>query len=260
MDTSLNPQWAQGYRSKSQMARMLTETWTAAQLYCPTCGWPVLARFPNNMAVADFYCPKCKNEFEQKSKNGNFGTKITDGAYHTFLERICSSQNPHFLMMCYSLEKMKVEQLVLVPKFFFVPQVVEKRKPLAQSAQRAGWVGCNILWDKIPIQGRISIVRNGVPLDKNSVLHQVNRARNFQIDDVTSRGWLMDVLQCINSIPSDLFSLNMVYEFEELLAAKHPDNHNVRAKIRQQLQWLRDRGMLRFLGNGRYQKEAAAQT
>ena len=36
------------------------------------------------------------------------------------------------------------------------------------------------------------------------------------------------------------------------LQAKHPENHNVKAKIRQQLQFLQDRGVVRFLGRGRY--------
>ena len=38
------------------------------------------------------------------------------------------------------------------------------------------------------------------------------------------------------------------------MALKHPNNNNIRAKIRQQLQQLRDRGIISFLGNGRYQK------
>ena len=31
------------------------------------------------------------------------------------------------------------------------------------------------------------------------------------------------------------------------LQAKHPENHNVKAKVRQQLQFLRDKGVVRFL-------------
>ena len=35
-----------------------------------------------------------------------------------------------------------------------------------------------------------------------------------------------------------------IYYFEQELQDKHPDNHNVKAKIRQQLQLLRDRGFI----------------
>lgn len=52
MDTSFNPELIVGYKSKSQIARVLTETWTAQHMYCPTCGFPTIAKFPNNRAVA----------------------------------------------------------------------------------------------------------------------------------------------------------------------------------------------------------------
>lgn len=254
MDISFNPQLANGYKSKSQIARVLTESWTALHMYCPVCGCLKLAKFPNNKAVADFYCPNCQNEYEQKSKDGAFGAKIADGAYDTFMSRISSDSNPDFLMMSYSLEKMKVDSIYFVPKFFFVPEIVEKRKPLSADAQRAGWVGCNILFDKIPFQGRIPIIQKGVCIDKNIVFHQVKQAQKIQTHDITARGWLMDMLHCVNAIDNDYFTLEMAYSFEEELAIKHPNNENIRAKIRQQLQQMRDRGVISFLGNGHYQK------
>jgi type II restriction enzyme len=48
------------------------------------------------------------------------------------------------------------------------------------------------------------------------------------------------------------FSLSEVYLKENQLAALHPENHFVRDKIRQQLQVLRDLGLLEFLGAGEY--------
>ena len=43
-----------------------------------------------------------------------------------------------------------------------------------------------------------------------------------------------------------------MYGFEARLGALYPGNNNVRAKIRQQLQVLRDAGLVAFLGGGRY--------
>ena len=34
----------------------------------------------------------------------------------------------------------------------------------------------------------------------------------------------------------------------------HAENHNIKAKLRQQLQMLRDRGVIEFLGNGLYRR------
>lgn len=254
MDTSFDPQLANGYKSGSQIARVLTETWTEQHMYCPVCGWPTISKFPNNKAVADFYCPNCNNQFEQKSKNGAFGEKISDGAYHTFIQRISSNDNPDFFIMNYSLKNMRVEELHFIPKFFFVPEIVEQRKPLSENAKRAGWVGCNILLAEIPIQGRIPIIENGAFLDKSIVLNRVKKAQAVHVENIATRSWLMDTLQCINKIKTDDFTLDMIYSFEKELSIKHPNNHNIRAKLRQQLQRLRDCGIIQFLGNGQYYK------
>lgn len=66
------------------------------------------------------------------------------------------------------------------------------------------------------------------------------------------RGWTLDVLNAIRSLNKSIFSLGDVYETEERLARLHPANKHVRDKIRQQLQVLRDLGMVEFLGQGRY--------
>src|SRR2546426_492843 len=50
----------------------------------------------------------------------------------------------------------------------------------------------------------------------------------------------------------DTFSLADLYSFEDRLASMHPTNRNVRPKLRQQLQVLRDHGVLEFLGGGEY--------
>jgi type II restriction enzyme len=44
------------------------------------------------------------------------------------------------------------------------------------------------------------------------------------------------------------FSNDDVYQFEHALARLHPDNRNVKPKIRQQLQVLRDAGFLVHAG------------
>ncbi len=67
-----------------------------------------------------------------------------------------------------------------------------------------------------------------------------------------SRGWTADVLKCVEEIGKKRFSLEEVYSFEGRLQELHPDNRHVKAKIRQQLQVLRDQGLLEFLGGGEY--------
>lgn len=242
------------YHSGTQIARVLTENWVEKNMYCPRCGNLHIKQFENNRPVADFYCPVCNSEYELKSKNGTLGPKINDGAYNTMIERITCNNNPDFLFMSYSKSKLKVNDLILIPKHFFVPEIIEKRKPLAETARRAGWIGCNILFDKIPEQGRIEIISNGEIINAKSVINKVNMGNRLVNRDIDSRGWLMDILNCINKIPSQIFTLNEVYIFEDELFIKHPQNRNIKPKIRQQLQFLRDKGFIDFLGNGKYKK------
>ena len=70
--------------------------------------------------------------------------------------------------------------------------------------------------------------------------------------NIEAKGWLLDVLVCVERIKKQEFSLDDVYRFEAYLQAKHPENHNVKAKIRQQLQFLRDRNVIEFVGRGQY--------
>jgi len=66
------------------------------------------------------------------------------------------------------------------------------------------------------------------------------------------RGWIGDVLRCVEQLGKREFTLREVYEFEEELRERHPRNRNVRPKIRQQLQVLRKHGIVQFLERGKY--------
>ncbi|MHA2064423.1 MAG: Dam-replacing domain protein [Candidatus Thorarchaeota archaeon] len=67
-----------------------------------------------------------------------------------------------------------------------------------------------------------------------------------------SRGWTSDVLRCVRKLGKSEFSLQEMYDFEEELRELHPKNRHIRPKIRQQLQVLRDQGVVRFIERGRY--------
>ena len=211
----------------------------------------------NDVTSVNIYAAKYKSNTSKLVVNDTTYTltkNSNDGAYDTMIERITGNQNPDFLFMSYSKSESKVNDLILIPKHFFVPDIIEKRKPLAQTARRAGWVGCNIVIDKIPEQGRISIISSGNITNINSILNKVNQSNKLETKNMNSRGWIMDVLNCVNKISTQLFTLEDMYVFECELQSKHPENYNVKPKIRQQLQLLRDKGFIEFLGNGKYRK------
>lgn len=222
-------------------------------MYCPCCGNIVLKKFENNKPVADFYCEKCKEQYELKSSGKKIENKIVDGAYATAIDRVNSKTNPDLFVLQYA--DYGVRNLVVVPKYFFTPNIIEKRKPLTETARRAGWVGSNILYGQIPSQGKIKIITNGEIVSPELVLSEYQKASRLNIDNIEKRGWLFDVLNCVNTIPNDEFSSADIYFFEGLLKNIHPQNKNIKDKIRQQLQLLRDKGIIEFVDNrGHYRK------
>lgn len=65
--------------------------------------------------------------------------------------------------------------------------------------------------------------------------------------------WKQLVGDVVASLPRD-FTLADVLAYRDLIARHFPSNRFVDAKIRQTLQVLRDRGVLRFRGSGRYER------
>jgi type II restriction enzyme len=135
---------------------------------------------------------------------------------------------------------------------FLTEAAIQKRNPLNPSARRAGWVGCSILLSVIPPEGKIRLVNEGTTLDP--VLIRANYQKIRPIAQMTSRlrGGTLNVLRFVHKIGRPQFRLEEIYAFERDIANLYPANRNVRAKIRQQLQILRDLGILTFLGRGQY--------
>jgi len=240
------------YSSGSQKARVWTESWVGAWAYCPHCGHATISSFPNNNPLADFFCTACSEEFELKSQKGNFGAKVLDGEFKTKCERLAASNNPNLLLMNYDLKSPAVVNLFIVPEHFFVRGIIEERKPLAATARRAGWIGSKILLDRVPESGKIHIVQNSLIRAKEIVLADWQKTLFLRDESPETRGWLLDVMKCVESLGKREFTLDEVYAFERQLGELYPGNQNVKPKIRQQLQYLRDRGFIDFVSRGNY--------
>ncbi|MCF8322604.1 MAG: restriction endonuclease [Flavobacterium sp.] len=253
MNLNFNTKLAEGYSSNSQIARILTENWVKENSYCPCCGEISLNEFKNNEPVADFYCKKCDEEFELKSKNGKFSNTIADGAYSTMIERINSNQNPNFFFLTYS-KKMIVENFLIIPKQFFTTEIIVKRKPLSDTAKRAGWVGCNIDISNVAEAGKVFLIKESKLIDKKNVETSFKKTLFLRDKTSDSKGWILDLMTCIDLIKKDAFTLDDIYKFEEKLKVKYPNNNFIKDKIRQQLQLLRDKGIIEFNGRGNYKK------
>ena len=172
------------YKRPSQHIRVLSESWMKSEMYCPSCGNDHLTQFPNNSRLADFFCGQCGEIYELKSKGSPIGKTILDGAYYAALERIFSSTNPNLFVLHY--KQNSVEDLTLVPKHFFTPDILIKRKALSPNARRAGYVGSLIMYEDIPAHGfRLRTDNMNLPIAaifEEQRIYRVSGRRNVQKD------------------------------------------------------------------------------
>ena len=173
-----------------------------------------VSHFENNRPVADFFCPSCKEEYELKSKSASISNKINDGAYNTMIERITSINNQIFSLCTIIKLVYRLKILLWYQNISFHRYIIEKRKPLAETARRAGWTGCNILLNRIPNEGRIYIVQNEKEISVKKIMEKVHRTEFLRGSKLETRGWMLDVLNCVNIIEDRDFTLEQMYSFE----------------------------------------------
>ncbi len=250
MNLNMYDKIVEKYKSKSQIARILSEKWFYKEMYCPICLNSKVKIFPNNNKVSDFVCENCKNEYQLKSSKKKFNKKIVDGNYNTMISFIEKNKTPNFTLLQYS-EDWIVKNLDLIPKFFINKNIIEKRKPLSSKAKRKGWIGCNILLEKIPESGKIKIIKNEKVIDKKIVNKKVRKV--FFISYKKDKSWISTILKIVEE-QKQTFTLKEMYKYKSYLKELFPENNNIKAKIRQQLQILRDNKIIEFKEKGVYKK------
>ena len=178
--------------------------------------------------------------------------RIQGGAYDAMIRKIENGTVPDLLYISYDAKEYSVNDFSVIPGYFFSKTLVLKRKPLQETARRAGWTGCILDISSIPSDGKIYIVKDKTVIDKNSVISSFMKTLFVKSMDANAKGWTCDILKCIELLDKTVFRLDDIYCFEHLLQSRHPRNSAIRAKIRQQLQILRDKNYLVFWGNGMY--------
>ena len=242
---------ASGYRSAQQRARVVTEAWIKRHGYCLACEGDHLTQTKSNTQARDFECDKCGHPYELKSSLNPLGSRIVDGSYAAMMHRIQTSTVPSFLLLQYSLT-WNVVSLRAIHHALITSEAIEIRKALAITARRAGWVGCNILLGGIPPEGRIPLIVDGIAVPRDDCRIKFARAEKLAGFSPETRGWAAAVLTRLHCLKNERFALSDAYAFEEELKHLYPENRNIRAKIRQQLQVLRDAGLVAFEARGIY--------
>lgn len=257
MRLSLQAVHGANYASASQWARRVTEAWATDNLYCLACPSNRLDPHKPNMKVEDYHCPACTRRLQVKAKQGRIGNVVANSAYEVKIAAIQANRAPDYCFLGYDREALTVHDVLWVPGHFMTLSVISRRKPLAPTARRAGWVGSNIHLDRIPDAGKIPVVTEGVMHPIKGVRAQFARTLFVSTLPVEKRGWLADVMNGLDELKlrnGSQFDLADIYSLAPRLQELHPNNHNIEPKIRQQLQVLERNGFVRRIRPGRYER------
>ena len=83
-----------------------------------------------------------------------------------------------------------------------------------------------------PESGKIHIVQSGIVRPKELVLAEWQKTLFLRNESPETRGWLLDVMKCVESLGKRDFTLDEVYAFERHLGDLYPGNQNVKPKHR----------------------------
>lgn len=243
------------YTSASQRARVATEAWATAHLACPKCGATRLRELPRNTKVADYACADCGLRLQLKAKSGRFGASFTNSAYQPKIEAIRTRSLPDYALMSYDPLRWTITDLTILPGHFITEHAVVPRNPLRPTARRAGWVGSKVRIGDLPQDAFVRVVEHGIARAPRDVQRAYGKFAFLKSLRAESAGWMADVLKIVRDLApahGDEFALADVYARSSELQRLHPHNHHIEPKIRQQLQVLRDRGILEFVKRGHY--------
>lgn len=110
----------------------------------------------------------------------------------------------------------------------------------------------------------IEKITNGIKVSKiklpniNYIFDEDNQKNpiinSLSVENQLNQGWKKDVFHVIDQFEDDYFSINDLYEHENELFLLHQSNHNIKEKIRQILQQLRNLGLVEFVDKGKYKR------
>ena len=257
MNLQLDLILAKQYENSSQKMRKVTESWITQNMLCPYCGKSYLIKAAANHQNADFTCPTCLEAYTLKCKNSPIHDKLQIGAYQPMMQSIASLDNPNFLFLEYDAKELRIQNLFMVPRYFFCIDTIEKRQPLSSPTRRQAWVGCNILLNRIPSEGHIYIVENEMEYTMQEVLEK-RRQTNFMCSyKPRAREWIIDIL---NLIQEKEFTVEEICSYAPIMEIRYAGITDAQVRIRKVLRILRDNGIIIFVGKGIYRRAGKSFT
>lgn len=144
------------WKSESRKYGEACELWLAANYYCPFCGGQ-LTKGPTNAQAVDHQCSNesCLEYFQIKATSKSFKTRsgrvrclgASLRATLASIDPITDRMTWNLVLLEYDRTTNRIKKLGLIRKCNISRENVRERNPLRPTARRAGWQGCNLMFD-----------------------------------------------------------------------------------------------------------------
>ena len=147
------------WKSESRIVGEACEDYVKNKIICIRCNINNFKKFNINEKSKDLICINCNQKYQIKAKSATYKQvdnikykkqfKTLGGDYLTTLNNI--NEKIDYLIVLYEKQSYKVITILYITNENINSNCIIPRKPLSTTAKRAGWQGCNILFDNIQI-------------------------------------------------------------------------------------------------------------
>lgn len=147
------------WKSESRLVGEACEYYVKNEVKCFRCKSNNFEKCKTNEKSKDLICITCNQMYQIKAKcitckqvdnikcKGKFNT--IGGEYSTTLNNI--NEKIDYIIILYEKLSYKILSMLYITNENISSKCIIPRKPLSSTAKRAGWQGCNIIFDNIEI-------------------------------------------------------------------------------------------------------------
>lgn len=147
------------WKSESRIIGEACEDYVKNKMKCIRCNNNNFEKYKKNEKSKDLICVSCNQKYQIKSKSATHKKvdnikskkkfKTIGGDYSTTLNNI--NDKIDYLIILYEKQSYTILNILYITNENINSNCIIPRKPLSSTAKRAGWQGCNILFDNIQL-------------------------------------------------------------------------------------------------------------
>jgi len=145
------------WKNKSRIVGEACEYYVKNNMSCVRCNTNSLEKCKVNEKSKDIICNNCNQKYQIKAKNATQKQvsniknknifKTIGGHYLTTLNSI--NEYIDYLVILYEKQSYKIINILYIKNEDINSSCIIPRNPLSATARRAGWQGCNIIFNNI---------------------------------------------------------------------------------------------------------------